>query len=110
MPREIVLDGQRRHVDVVEGTTREILTPWGVVLAKPGDVLLPWGRYAVPVPGGLLDALSNNPQPSDDEPPRLEDLGRAKLIGIATRQFPKQARWFKMSRETLVKELRERGL
>jgi hypothetical protein len=101
--RSISLNGEQRQCDVVTGTMT-VQTPWSIIAAQAGDVLVPWGNTVVPIPSGLLDQLEVMPplpepvridsdmdvgrsstQPADDDPTitEIRRMKKDELIGYA---------------------------
>lgn len=122
MTRTVMLNGTPIEADVLQAGT-VVGTPWGPVQCQVGDVLVPWGTTAAPIPQRLLDALLG-PEEKDEEkdeesakesepvrpqqhlPPNLpwHDLRR-----FAARNLPNDIKWQDMKRPILLKTLEQYG-
>lgn len=122
MPREIMLRGERVHVDVVTGTVQTVPTQYGPLEAKPGDVLVPWGTGVHPIPQKLLEALSLCAEEHNDEvyvpahndgangEADFRDMKWQELRAYAMKEYPGAYPWLTMKRDEVEEALRELSL
>lgn len=125
--RAITLRGERAVVDIVGPTAQAIRTPWGIIRANPGDVVVPYGDTAVLVPERLLEALQQpvevdpgeldeftyRPEADDgeaatDPSPDFENMGIHELRAYASTNYRRQKPWFTMRKDEILADLRSR--